>query len=67
VINEYPEAVMSTLHQHITEKFLSKLTESDDVDLVTVDKLRTLFSENKKVKPEDFIKIFTLPLGEDVK
>jgi hypothetical protein len=58
---------MPTLQQQIAEKFVSKLAESDDVDVATIEKIKMLFSENKRIKPEDFIKIFTLPLGEDVK
>jgi hypothetical protein len=58
---------MPTLQQQIAEKFVSKLAESDDVDVATIEKIRMLFSENKIIKAEDFIKIFTPPLGEDVK
>lgn len=58
---------MSTIQQQIAGKFVSKLAESDDIDVTTIEKLRILFSGNKRIKPEDLIKIFTLPPGEDLK
>jgi hypothetical protein len=63
----YTEAVMPTLQQQIAEKFLSTLAESDEVDAAKIEKLRVLLSENKRVKAEDFMKIFTTPAGEDLK
>ena len=57
---------MPTVQQQIADKFLSTLAESEDVDAAKIDKLRMLFSENKRVKADDFIKIFTLPPGEDL-
>lgn len=58
---------MATIQQQIADKFVSKLTESGDVDAVKIEKLKMLLSENRRVKAEDFIKIFTLPFAEDVK
>jgi hypothetical protein len=58
---------MSTLQQQITEKFLSKLGGSGEVDPDKIEKLRALLSENKKAKAEDFMKIFTEPTSEDLK
>ena len=58
---------MATLQQTITAKFLAKLTESQDVDADKVAKLRSLLADNKKPKAEDFVKIFSLPAGGDLK
>jgi hypothetical protein len=63
----YAEVVMPTLQQQITEKFLRKLAESDEVDAPKIEKLRILLSENKRAKVEDFVKIFAAPAGEDLK
>jgi hypothetical protein len=58
---------MATLQQQITEKFLIKLAESKKLDAERIEQLRTLITENKKVKANDFVKIFSLPAGGDLK
>ena len=58
---------MATLQQQIAEKFLSKLAESNNVDAVKIEKLRTALSAAKKPKADDFVKIFTEPDHGDVK
>jgi len=58
---------MATLQQQITEKFLIKLAESKKLDVEKIEQLRTLITENKKVKANDFVKIFSLPAGGDLK
>ena len=58
---------MATLQQKIAEKFLAKLAESKDVDADKIDQLRTLLANSKKPKADDFVKIFTLPPGGDLK
>ena len=58
---------MATLQQQITEKFLIKLAESKKLDAEKIKQLRTLITENKKVKANDFVKIFSLPAGGDLK
>jgi hypothetical protein len=58
---------MPTLQQQIAEKFLAKLAESKDVDAQKIDQLRKLLADSKKVKADDFVKIFALPAGGDVK
>jgi len=45
---------MATLQQKIAEKFLAKLAESKDAD-------------TKKLKADDFVKVFSAPAGGDVK
>ena len=58
---------MVTLQQQIAEKFLAKIEESKDVDAEKIDQLRALLSTGKKPKAEDFVKIFSLPDGGDLK
>jgi hypothetical protein len=58
---------MATLQQQIAERFLVKLTESKKVDAEKIEQLRKLITENKKVKANDFVKIFSLPAGGDLK
>jgi hypothetical protein len=55
---------MATLQQTISERFIEKISELGEVDAEKIDKLRTLLADNKKPKPDDFIKIFSLPSGD---
>jgi hypothetical protein len=58
---------MATLQQTIAEKFLVKLADSKDMDGAKIDELRTLLADGKKPKAEDFVRIFSLPAGGDLK
>jgi hypothetical protein len=58
---------MATLQQQIAEKFLAKLLESKDLDTEKIDQLRSLLVDSKKLKAEEFVKIFSLPAGGDLK
>ncbi len=58
---------MATLQQQIAEKFLAKLAESKDADAKKIEQLRKLLADSKKVKADDFVKIFALPADGDVK
>jgi hypothetical protein len=58
---------MTTLYQQIAEKFLAKLAESKDVDTEKIEQLRVVLADGKKVKSEDFVKIFSTPAGGDLK
>ncbi|MCA9464098.1 MAG: hypothetical protein KC643_01405 [Nitrospira sp.] len=58
---------MTTLQQKIAEKFLAKLAGSKDVDTAKVEELRILLADGKKPKADDFVSIFSLPAGADVK
>lgn len=58
---------MGTLQRQIAEKFLTKLAESEYVDAGKIEQLRRLLTDVKKVKADDFVKIFSLPAGGDVK
>jgi hypothetical protein len=55
---------MATLQQTISEKFIEKISELEEVDAEKIDQIRTLLANNKKPKPEDFIKIFSFPSGD---
>jgi hypothetical protein len=55
---------MVTLQQTIAEKFLSRLSESESVSADKIEKLRALLADNKKPKPEDLTKIFSLTSGD---
>ena len=53
---------MATLQRQIAEKFLAKLAQSKEVDAEKIDQLRKLLvNQKKRVKAEDFLKIFSLP------
>jgi hypothetical protein len=58
---------MPTLQQQIVEKFLVRLAETKDVDAEKIARLRALLADGKKVKAEDFVKVFSLPAGGDLK
>lgn len=58
---------MATLQQQIAEKFLMKLSESKDMDTEKIDQLRSLLADSKKLKADEFVKIFSLPAGGDLK
>jgi hypothetical protein len=58
---------MATLQQKIAEKFLSKLSESKDIDAESVDELRKLLADKKKLKSDDLVRIFSLPASGDLK
>lgn len=57
---------MPTLQEQIAEKFLAKLAELK-IDAEKIDQLRTLLANSKKPKADDFVKIFSLPAGGDLK
>lgn len=58
---------MATIQQKVVEKFLAKLTNSKDVDPAKVEELRVLLADDKKPKADDFMRIFSLPAGADLK
>ena len=58
---------MATLQQQIAETFLARLGESTDVDAAQIEQLRSLLATRKKIKPDDLVKIFSLPDGGDLK
>jgi hypothetical protein len=60
-------AIMATLQQQIADKFLAKFAESKDVDAEKIEQLRRLLTNGKTLKAEEFVKIFSLPDGGDLK
>ena len=58
---------MVTLQQQIAEKFLAGLAASKDVDIEKIEQLRRLLADTKKPKPEEFVRIFSLTAGDDLK
>jgi hypothetical protein len=58
---------MKTLYQQIGDKFLVELQNSTDVDPRMLEALKPLFTEGKKLKPDDLVKIFTSADKDEVK
>lgn len=58
---------MAKLQQQIAEKFLAKLVESNNLDAEKIDQLRKLLIDDKKLKADELVKIFSLPGGGDLK
>jgi hypothetical protein len=61
------ESALPTIRQTIADKFLTKLADGKEVDNIKIEQLRDLLVNNKKLKPDDFVKIFTIPAGDDLK
>jgi hypothetical protein len=58
---------LRTIQQTIVDKFLAKLGEGKEVDASKIEQLRNLLANDKKPRPDDFVKIFTIPAGADLK
>jgi hypothetical protein len=58
---------MATIQQQIAEKFLAKIAADKSIDVEKIDQLGVLLANNKKPRADDFIKIFSQPLGGDLK
>lgn len=58
---------MPTLQQKIAETFLNKLAEAKEIDAQKLEQIRALLAAGKRPKPDDFVKVFSLPAGGDVK
>ena len=58
---------MPILQQQIADKFLAKLAESGTLDTERTEQLRVLLAGKKKVKADDLVKLFSAPVGEDIK
>jgi hypothetical protein len=57
---------MLTIQQKIAEQFLKELGEGEDVTAEQIGRLRALLATGKKIKAEEFAKVFLEPGGEDV-
>lgn len=58
---------MATLQQDIATKFISALEEGKEVDSDKIKEIRKLLSDERKIKADDFVKIFSAPVGGEVK
>lgn len=58
---------MATLQKKIVETFLAKLAEAPDFDAAKLKQMKAMLSAEKKPKVDDFVKLFSLPAGGDVK
>ena len=58
---------MTTLQQKIAEAFLAKLAEAKEIDAAKLAQIKALLAADKKPKVDDFVKVFSLPAGGDVK
>lgn len=58
---------MATLQQKIAETFLAKLADAKEIDANKLAQIKALLAAEKKPKVEDFVKVFSLPAGGDVK
>lgn len=58
---------MTTLYQQIAEKFLAKLAGSKDIDVGKIEQLRALLADSKKLKVDEFVKIFSRSDAGDIK
>ena len=59
--------LIATLQQQIVDKFLARLAESGKLDADKIEQLKKLLADSKKLKPDDFVKVFSLPAGGDIK
>lgn len=57
---------MLTMQQKIAQQFLKELGEGEDVTAEQIERLRALMAMGKKIKAEEFAKVFSEPGGEDV-
>jgi hypothetical protein len=58
---------MATLQQQIAEKFLDQLAESQEISAEKREKLRLALAADKKLKADDYVRIFSDPDHGDVK
>jgi hypothetical protein len=58
---------MATLHEQIADKFLAKLAGSKEIDAGQIEQLKALLADSKKIKAEEFVKIFAHSEGGDIK
>lgn len=58
---------MAKLQDEIADTFLEKLSESSDLTSQMIDALRALFAQDKKLKADDLVKVFSPPAGEELK
>ena len=57
---------MATPQQQITNKFLAKLADTEEIDAAQIEQLRALLAQGKKPRADEFVRIFSLPAGGDL-
>lgn len=63
----YVRPDMPTLYQQIGKKFLAELAKSKEVSAHKLEALRPLFADDKKLKADDLVNIFTSAEEDEVK
>jgi len=58
---------MPTLYQQISEKFLAKLAGRKEFEDKKIDLLRALLADSQKLKAEDFVKVFSGAVDDEIK
>jgi hypothetical protein len=58
---------MATLQQQIADKFLAKLAGLKDVGAAQIEQLRALLGDSKRLKADEFVKIFSQSDVGDIK
>jgi hypothetical protein len=58
---------MPTVQQQIVVKFLANLAQSPDLDKAKIEQLRLLMTGDKQAKAEDFVRVFSMSPGGDIK
>jgi len=58
---------MGTLQQKIAETFLAKLADAKEIGPDKLAQIKVLLAGEKKPKVDDFVNVFSLPAGGDVK
>ena len=58
---------MATLQQQIADKFLTRLAKTEGIDAAKIEQLRALLAQGKKPRADEFVRIFSLPIGGDLK
>jgi hypothetical protein len=58
---------MASLQQSIAEKFLVALAQNKDIDADKIEKMRQLLARGTKPKADEFVRVFTTPVGGEVK
>jgi preprotein translocase subunit Sss1 len=58
---------MAKLQEQIVEKYLAALAESGEIDSEKIDQIRKILMRDKRPKPEEFVRIFTAPIGGEIK
>ncbi len=58
---------MATLQQKIADTFIARLADAKEIDADTLAQLKALLAIEKRPKVDDFVKVFSLAAGGDLK